>query len=163
MAELIRYTEPLAADELAFLERRESKDRSQYYKVFQILMLFSFVFPFIGAWYRATDNAPNAFSPARFFLSATILLFISSVAVYVPYRAHLRKIQRDIREGTKTIEVAHIMRKLQMNAKKTCHFYIDSKIKLSIEVSYDDFARLDEGDDVSIEYTTHSRLYLGYF
>ena len=163
MADLVRYTEPLEPDELAFLERRESKDRSLYYKVFQILMVFSFVFPFLGAWYRATDNAPNAFSPGRFFLSASILLVISLVAVYVPYRAHLYKIQIDIREGKKTIEIAHIMRKLQMNAKNTYHFYIDSKIKLSIEVSYDDFTRLNDGDEVSIEYATHSRLYLGYF
>ena len=163
MADLVRYTEPLEPDELAFLERRESKDWSLYYKVFQILMVFSFVFPFLGAWYRATDNAPNAFSPGRFFLSASILLVISLVAVYVPYRAHLYKIQIDIREGKKTIEIAHIMRKLQMNAKNTCHFYIDSKIKLSIEVSYDDFTRLNDGDEVSIEYATHSRLYLGYF
>ena len=161
--ELQKYTEQLATDELQFLINKEQKDRKQYFKVFDLLMLLSFIIPFAGAWYRAYDGAPNAFSPFRYFFSVGVLLSISGFSTYVTYRVNLRKIQLDIRDGTKTIETNRITRKVYVNTKNSCHFYINSSIAMSIEVSINDFERMKEGDEVSIEYATHSRLYLGYF
>lgn len=161
--ELKRYTEPLEVDELSFLEKKESKDRSQYYRVYQLLMFLSFIIPFAGAWYRATDGAPNAFSPTKFFVSAGILLFISTLSTYMTYRINLRRIQLDIVDKTKTIEISHVTSKLYFPSQSTYFFHIDSKIRMSIEVSYEDYVRLGEGDEVAIEYTTHSKQYLGYF
>lgn len=160
---LQRYTEPLELEELIFLEKKESTERKQYFKVYRLLMFMSFLIPFIGSWYRATEGAANAFSYLRFFVSAGILLFISSFATYLSYYVYLRKIQLDLRYKTKTIETNHITRKLYVATKKAYYFYIDSAIKLSIEVAYSDYTRLKEGDEVSIEYSTHSKLYLGYF
>jgi len=155
--------EPLVDEELVFLIRKERRERRQYYKVFRLLMIVSFVMPYITAWYRATEGAPNAFSKMKFFVSAGVLLFISTFSTYVTYRVHLRKLQLDIRDKTKTIETNHITRKVYVGTKDAYHFYIDSLTKLSIEVSRADFERMKEGDEVSIEYTTHSRQYLGYF
>jgi len=92
-----------------------------------------------------------------------VLLSISMFSTYVTYRINLRKIQLDINDGTKTIETNRITRKVYVRTKNTCYFYIDSKITMSIEVSVNDFERMNEGDEVSIEYATHSGLYLGYF
>lgn len=161
--ELQRYTEPLEINELQFLIKKEQKDRKQYYKVFDLLMLLSFIIPFAGAWYKAYDGAPNAFSPFRYFFSVGVLLSISTFSTYVTYRINLRKLQLDIRAGTKTIETNHIIRKVYVRTKNTCYFYIDSKITMSIEVSINDFERMKEGDEVSIEYATNSGLYFGYF
>ena len=161
--ELIKYHEPLEYSELVFLEKKEAKERKVYYKVYQILMFMSFILPFAGAWYRAYDGAPNAFSPSKFFVSAGILLFISTFSTYTTYRVNLRKVQMDIRDRTKTVEISHITRKLYLAVKDTYYFYIDSRIKLSIEVSANDYEHMNEGDEVAIEYTTHSKMYLGYF
>jgi hypothetical protein len=109
------------------------------------------------------DNSPFAFSYARYFISAGILLFISGFSTYCTYALFLRNIQRDIRLRTKTIETNHITRKLHIPQNGTYHFYIDSATKLSIEVSQYDFNSYNEGDELSIEYSTHSREYLGYF
>ena len=160
---LQRYTEPLNEGELLFLVLKERKERKQYYTVFRLFMIVSFVMHFITAWYRAAEGAPNAFSKMRFFVSATVLLFISISSTYITYWVNLRKIQLDIKYRTKTIDIHHITKKLYIATKNACYFYIDSGIKLSIEVSIADFERLSEGDEVSIEYTTHSRQYLGYF
>ncbi len=157
------YTEPLTPDEFSFLKKKEATERSQYYKVFRMLMFLSFIIPFAGAWYRAYDGAPNAFSATKFFFTAGILLFISSFSTYMSYRYNLRKLQQDIRNGTKTIETSHVTRKLYIPSKDAYYFYITSRNKLSIEVSADDYNNLGEGDEVCIEYTTYSRLYLGYF
>lgn len=161
--ELQRSTEPLLAEELTFLEKKEAKERAQYYKVYEMLMLLSFIIPFAGAWYRAYDGAPDAFSPVKFFCAAGILLFISTFSTWLTYRINLRKVQLDIKYKTKTIEITTILRKQQFAMSNTYYFYIDSRIKLTIEVSFEDYQRMDEGDEVSIEYATHSHVYFGYF
>jgi hypothetical protein len=161
--ELQRYIEPLNMSELTFLENKESKERSVYYKTFRILMIMCFIIPFAGAWYRAADGAPNAFSKVKFFFTAGVLLSICSIATYLTYRVNLRKLQLDIRDKTKTIEINHVVRKLHMAGKNAWYFYIDSKVKLSIEVSSDDYYNINEGDEICIEYATHSRLFFGYF
>jgi hypothetical protein len=161
--ELQKYQEPLDNSELLFLEKRETKDRKVYFRVYRMLMILCFIIPFAGAWYRAYDGAPNAFSPLRFFFAAGVLLGLSSLATYLTYRVNLRKIQLDLKQQTKTIETSQIQRKLFVIARNTCYFYINSRVKMSIEVSPDDYERLNEGDEVSIEYATHSKLYLGYF
>ena len=161
--ELQRHIEPLGVSELTFLENKESKERNQYYKTFRMLMIMCFIIPFAGAWYRATDGAPNAFSKSKFFFAAGVLLSISSIATYITYRVNLRKLQLDLKDKTKTIEVNHVTRKLHVAAKDAWYFYLDSRIKLSIEVSYEDYQRIGEGDEICIEYTTHSKQYLGYY
>lgn len=123
----------------------------------------SFIIPFIGSWYRAYEGAPNAFSYPRFFVSAGILLTISSIATYGSYRLYHRKLRIDIREQTKTIETNRITKKLYIRAKNAYYFYTDSTTKLSVEVSEEYYNSMKEGDEVSMEFATHSRLYLGYF
>lgn len=163
MREAASYIEPLDTDELDVLMEMEVKDRKMYYKVYNVLMVMSFVIPFICSWYRAFDGAPNAFSVTRFFASTVALLSLSTAAVYTSYRYFLRKVQHDIKHKTKTIDICHIVRKQYMPQNNTYHFYVDARDKLSIEVSQLFFSLLETGDEVNLEFTTHSRLYLGYF
>lgn len=160
---MIRYREPLNTDEIRILEEKETKDRSQYYKVYRILMAASFLISFITSWYRAYEGAENAFSYIRFFATTTALLGISTAAAYISYRAFHRKLQLDLKDRTKTIETNKITRKLIVATSNAHYFYTTSRIKLSIEVSEEHYHSLKEGDEVSIEYTTHAQLYLGYF
>lgn len=163
MTKAKEYTEELNDDELGFLQQMESKDKKMYYKVYNILMIMSFVIPFIGSWYRAFDGAPNAFSLKNFYLTAGVLLAISTAATYGSYWFFLRNVQLDIKHRSKTIEICHIMRKQYVPQSNKYYFYIDSANKLSIEVSEEYYYVLGEGDEVNLEFTTHSRHYLGYF
>lgn len=161
--ELVRYNEPLEYDELEFLAKKENKERKQFYKIIRIFMIFSFVLPFIVAWFRAADGAENPFSYLNYFVGVAFLLSFSGVTTYIGYHRTLKQVQLDIRDRTKTIERTHITRKQYMPQNNTYYFYIDSPTRLSIDVSEYDYHRLDDGDELSIEYTTHSKLYLGYF
>lgn len=134
-----------------------------YYRIFRLLMIGSFLFPFMGSWVRAFEGAPNAFSIPRFFVSVVILLGISFTAMWFAYKANLGKVHADIKHRTKTIETAQILRKQYMHRSDAYYFYISSRDKMSIEVSHEDYHRLDTGDEVNIEFATHSKLYLGYF
>jgi hypothetical protein len=161
--EIKRYKEPLKEDELVILADKEARERRQYFAVYRVLMVVCFVIPFITSWYRAYEGAPNAFSYIRFFVTAGMLLFISTFATIATYRHYHRKLQRDLREKTKTIETSHITKKMFIPGKNTYYFYIDSRTKLNIEVSEVYYNSMKEGDEVSMEYATHSGLYLGYF
>lgn len=157
------YTEPLQADEIDFLRRKEEQDRKMYFKVFRMLMIGCFIIPFITAWYRAYDGAPNAFSYVRFFATAATLIFISSFAVYMSYRVYLHGIQKDLKAKSKTIEISQITKKVYVQIDHSFHLYITSQVKLSIEVTQEDYLTYNEGDEVSIEYGTYSKEYFGYF
>ena len=126
-------------------------------------MVMCFLVSFAGAWYKAAGGVENAFSPIRYFGYTAFLLSVCTLAVYLSYRLYLRKVFWDIKTGTKTIEQSYIARKQYMPQNNSYHFYITSPNRLSIEVGQEDFYRMNEGDEVSIEYTTHAKVFLGYF
>jgi len=157
------YREPLSEDEVSFLTVKEAQQRTQYYNVYKLLMVLAFVVPFITSWYRAYEGAPNAFSYLRFFVTAAILLSMVTAATYGSYRYYHKGLIMDLKEKTKTTETNRITKKIYIPTKNSFHFYTDSKTTLSIEVSEEYYQFMKVGDEVSLQYTTHSRLYLGYF
>ncbi|XZF16062.1 hypothetical protein ACTHGU_07980 [Chitinophagaceae bacterium MMS25-I14] len=164
MSQIIRYNEPLHIDELTFLRTKEAKERAQFYKVVRILLILCFVIPFAIAWVHAYDGKdPDPFSYKSYFIGVGALTSLLAIGVYVSYHNTLGKLHSDITHGTKTIEQTHITRKQYMPQTNTFYFYLDSPNKLSIEVSHSDYDGMNEGDELNIEYTTYSQLYLGYF
>lgn len=163
MTQLIRYNEPLEQEELTFLMAKERKERIQLYKFARIIMWVCFLLPFAIAWFRAVSGASNPFAYRYYFLSVGFLLSFSATCIYIGYRRSLYQVQQDIRKGTKTVEYTHITRKQFMPHTNTFYFYLDSPNKLSIEVKEDDYRMKEQGDELGIEYTTHSKFYLGYF
>ncbi len=160
--DLVQYREPLNRDELSFLRRKEERDRRQIYRIARIFMILCFICPFLVAWLRAFDGRENPFSLATYFLGVLFLAVFSATGIYWGYYNNLRKVQMDIKHKTKTIERTYIIRKQYMSANNTYFFYLSSSVKLSIEVEEFDYRRLEKGDEVNIEYTTFSKMYLGY-
>ena len=163
MRNLPVHTESLNLSERQFIMRRARHEGRQLYKVARILLVLCFLIPFLLAWLWAFDGAPDPFSPKRYFLGVLLLGSLAGGGVYIAYRNVLHPLQVDLRLGTKTIERAHLIRKVYMLQNNTHYFYLDSPTKLSIEASPEDYARYDEGDEVNIEYTTRSHIYLGYY
>lgn len=161
--EVLRYQEPLEPSELDFLRRKVAQDRKQFYKVLRVLLILCFVCPFIVAWIRALVGAPNPFSYTFYFLGVGFLLIFSGTTAYISYYYFLRKTELDLRSNQKIIERTHITGKRYMPQTNSFHFYLDSPTRLSIEVSEPDYLALEEGDEVNIEYTSVSKMYLGYF
>ena len=161
--ELVRYIEPLSGEEIAFLRRKETRDRRQLYKSVRILLVFCFGLPFAMAWGKAIVGVENPFSYGSYFTGVGVLLFLTLGGATLAYRSSLYRTHLDLRHGTKTIERATIMRKRYMPQTDACFFYLDSPTKLSIEVSATYYERLAVGDEVNIEYSTYGKSYFGYF
>lgn len=161
--ELVTYRESLNRDEVSFLRRKEEKDRGQLYRILRVFLILCFIVPFVVAWFRAFAGQGNPFSFGYYFLGVLFLACFSCAGIYWGYYHHLRKVQLDLKHRTKTIERTFITRKQYMPANNSYFFYLSSAVKLSIEVEEQDYRRLEKGDEVSIEYTTFSKIYLGYF
>lgn len=161
--EIERFIEPLEADELRFLQRKEAQERHLFYKVVRLLMILCFMFPYLVALARAFSGVRNPFSVSFYFLLVVSLLIFTGTCLFLSYRLYLRRTQRDISSGVKLIERAHVTRKLYMPHNDTYHLYLDSPTRLSIEVDEPDYRRFIKGDEVNIEYTSISKQYLGYF
>lgn len=157
------YIEPLDSEELDFLVEKEQKDKGQFYLIMRIIMTISVLLPFLFAWYRAFEGEHDPFSITYYFIGLGITASLAALVGYLVYKKGLYKIQADIKERTKTVESTHITRKQFMPAKEAYYFFIDSPTKLSIEVSKRDFERMQKGDELNIEYSTHSKYYFGYF
>lgn len=161
--QVISYEELMDRQELAFLVDKDEKESSQFYKVMRIIMILSFLLPFIIAWFRAFGGDENPFSYFFYFIGVFILLSFSSLCAYIAYRRSLHKVKQDIRQQTKVVEKVHITRKQYMPHNRLFYFYIDSPNKLSIEVSESDYYNMEKGDELSIEYSKNAKFYLGYF
>lgn len=142
---------------------REQEDRKVYYRLIRYCLILAFVIPFIIAWVRALGGKENPFSYLYYFLGVGCLLAFSGLWMSIAYFRFLYRIQKDIRADVKVVEQTRIKRKQYMPQNNKYYLYLQSPTRLSIEVEAEDFHRWEDGDDINIEYTPYSQMYLGYF
>ncbi len=107
------------------------------------------------------DPEPGSF--LFFVLACIVILLLISLAAYIAYNTSLKKILLDLKYKTKIIEQAEVIAKKYMRQNHTCHLYISSPTRLSIEVKQEDFDLFRIGDEINIEYSFHAKVYFGYF
>lgn len=161
--ELIRTAMRLDDSERNYLVAREQEDRKVYYRLIRYCLILAFVIPFIIAWVRALGGKENPFSYLYYFLGVGCLLAFSGLWMSIAYFRFLYRIQKDIRADVKVVEQTRIKRKQYMPQNNKYYLYLQSPTRLSIEVEAEDFHRWEDGDDINIEYTPYSQMYLGYF
>lgn len=159
----MKYNELMSEEELSFLIKKDERETSLFYKVLTVMMTICFILPFIVAWFRAANGEERPFEYGYYFLGVGFLLSFVGMSVYATYRHVLGKLKADIKKKTKTVERAKIIRKQKVRQNSTYYFYLDSPVKLSIEVAEIDYYRLGEGDEINIEYSEKAKFYFGYF
>jgi hypothetical protein len=163
-----KYIEKLSENELAFLKQKAQKQERTFRKLLRVLLLGSMLISFAGAWENIHNdnkvfNTETVFSWENYFITLIILSVFFLIAMGFSRNTELSKINKDIRQQKKIIERVIIERKTFLPHNNTFHFYLNSLHKLSIEVEEEDFALLEEGDEISIEYAQNSGVYFGYF
>jgi hypothetical protein len=155
--------EPLEEDELVFLQRIYQKESKDYLFSMRILLVFTVLIPFLIALYYLLrfDELRLMWQAFTYALVTTLVLFL--IVLYFLYQRNVKPYYLDTHHKTKTIERALITSKKHMPQTNTYHFYLNSMVKYSIEVSVIDYFLLEEMDEVNIEYSTHTHEYFGYF
>ncbi len=168
------HEEPLEESELDFLVTKRNKEQRTFIRTLRTLTLAFVVLPFgagivLESIKRANDpeaaipDPKEPYAQYYFFIGILFLLLLLALAGYVSYVRTLKKLVIDIRRGLKTVEQTTISQKMYMSHNDTCHFYIRSAYRLSIEVSREDYDHYQEGDEINIEYGTFSKVYFGYY
>lgn len=169
------YEESMNESELTFLMEKEVKDKRVFQRVLRTLLILSVIPGCLGIIMESIKRSKDTAEMSQwreqedphvylyYFFGMFLLLFLVLVGGLIAYRRTVRRLQRDIRSGKKTIENTVISRKQFVSSNNTCHFFLKSARKLSIEVSKEDFELYEEGDEINIEYSTYSGNYFGYF
>ena len=169
------YQESMNQAELSYLTEKRDKERRVFMRVLRTLSVIFIVLPccisIIMEGIVRSNDTPEALKIKEreephiylfYFLGMIFLLLVVAVASYFSYSRTLKMMERDIRQGEKTVEQTSINRKMAMG-NGTYHFYLNSAYKLSIEVTAEEYADYQEGDEINIEYSTWSGIYFGYF
>lgn len=164
MAKVVKtYVEKLQPGEVDLLKKRAEYGKKSCYKLFARSMPLCFILPFFGAWYSVLGHADNAFSYTRYFGTTVLLLLLSLLLIIGWYLLKFHHIRQDISSCSKTVATMPILRKQYFVRFDAYYFYIGSPVKLFIQVNQYDYFMHMKGDEISIEYGTHSKVYLGYF
>ena len=164
----------LEDDELAYLVNKKNEDVAALYKVIKVVAVVIVTITLIAAigMYVIIKASPDTFvnrgeAPPNIILTSLqlmLLLFcVVGIATYYSYHKTLRILIMDIKNGEKVIEPCAVIRKYHSKENNTYHVYITSVVRLSIEVTVDEYAQLDEGDKINIEYSPFSKIFFGYF
>lgn len=170
------YEEPMNESELSFLKKKEEKEKRLFIRTVRNLSVLFIIIPcclgiIMESIKRSQDTPAMAALREKedphvylyYFFGMLFLLLLVSIGSFVSYNRTLKRLSKDIRIGKKTIEQTIVYRKQFMESNSTYHFYLRSTFRLSIEVSKEDYESYTEGDEINIEYSSHSKNYFGYF
>lgn len=175
--EVILLSEALTEDQVVFLQKRYDAEIKKFKRARNATLkfgsiagiIFSTIFFLLNKLAPIEEYAENQERMSDGtailigFLCTLGLIGIILTAFVIAYFANFRSIKMDMEESTKLIEIAHIKEKKFMPHNETYHFILDSPTRYSMEVDATDFQFYALGDEINLEYTTHSKIDLGYF
>ena len=175
-ATVFKYEELMNDSERSFLIEKRDKEKAMFMRTIRTLSVIFIVLPcclgiIMESISRSNDSPAvlqlkeqeDPYYYLYYFFGMLFLLLVVAIAGYYSYNKTLKRLEKDIRSGNKTVEQTEITRKLFMNNNNTYHFYLKSTFRLSIEVSKEEYEQYLEGDEINIEYSSCSGIYFGYF
>lgn len=154
--------------ELDFLRKKAGKQHRMYKLLQKLMFLGAVLISFAGGWKNIrSEEWPfdmiTVFSWENYLITVFCLISLFLISLRFSRNSELSKIRRDLRQKLKIVERVMIERKTFLPHNNTFHFYLNSPEKLSIQVDETDFMLLQEGDEISIEYSKNAKVYFGYF
>jgi Ca2+/Na+ antiporter len=155
--------EPLEEDERAFIQKKRDTESKAYMYTMNRMLVIAFIVPLFVAivYYIVTVQISDLVQV--YFIGLIFLLLFFALVAWLSYRHKLMKYKNDLKKGTKCIERVTIQSAQYMPQNNTYHFYIDSIVKLSIEVDEIFYHSNHPGDEINIEYAQFSHEFFGYF
>ena len=155
--------EPLSNDEIDFLSATQAKERRAFYFGMKIMIVVCLAMPLFVAYIVHFEDKPILTFKEAYCYAQIIMALIFIFILLASYIRKLLFIDLDLKHQQKIIEGVEIMQKKFMPQNQRFYFYINSRIKLSIEVTQNDFLQFVEGDEINIEYSQYSKEYFVYF
>lgn len=161
------YIEPLQASELDFLQKKAKKQTFVYRRILYIMLIGAVLISFAGAWQNVQQGRlleqVTVFSWKYYGITLLSIVLLFLLLMRLVAMKDLYFLRKDIKQKSKIVERVLIERKTFLPHNNTFHFYINSALQISIQVSEFDFNAFEEGDELCIEYSRNAGIYFGYF
>ena len=157
------FIEPLEEDEMIFVAKKYEKASKEYLRIMNLFLIASGLIPLILAIsFGIVLNDIRMFYRVFTISLISLITFFCIVSV-IFYFIQVYAVFKDKKFNTKTLERCNISKKNYVEINHSFHFYLNSEVKYSIEVTENDFNLFNLGDEINIEYTTFSKEFLGYY
>jgi hypothetical protein len=166
------YKMPMDKPEMEYLVKKKNEGVASQFKVLRFLIAVIIIISVAAGigLFIVMKISPEIFDNANthpdiLLTCLKLMLGLTCVVIagtYYGYYKTLRKVIIDIRNGEKTIEPCIVIRKVCASENNTCHVFITSNIRISIEVIMDEYNLLQEGDKINIAYSSCSKIFFGY-
>lgn len=161
------YIDTIDASELAFLQKKATKQSFVYQRILLVMLIGAVVVSFAGAWQNVQQGRflqdVTVFSWKYYFVTLLSIVLLFFIVLRLVQSKDLYLLRKDIKQKSKVVERVLIERKTFLPHNNTFHFYINSALQISIQVSEFDFNAFEEGDELCIEYSRNAGIYFGYF
>lgn len=163
----MQQLQALNEDELAFIERRYRTESKIYLGAMNVMLVLAAVIPlglcivliFLNG--EADVNMNNLYRV--YFAGLAFMVFLVGLIAFGSYRIKLWNYSKDKAQKQKVVELTNIVQKKYMKLNNTYHFYLNSKVQCTVEVSKKDFDNWQLGDEINVEYAQFSKEYFGYY
>lgn len=156
--------EPLEPDELEFLQTRYRTGARQFYSLMKYLLVAVVLIPLFFLLLHDLFVLVDEFTSTQvwFFgqLTTLTLFFVAFIAGYVKV---IHPFESDLKKKVKVVETTLVHEKKFMPHNATYHFYVHAEPIYTIEVDADTYHRFEVSDEINIEYTPRTEIFLGYF
>lgn len=153
-------------DEILFIKNKYERDSKTYLQAMNVLLVISVMAPTFFIIMQVLVYKKSFYDvhliTVFIVVFLAILLLVAVVAVIL-YLQKIYPLYLDTKHKNKIIEPCLILRKKAILENSSFHFFLDSKIKLSIEVLEHDYSKYEIGDEINIEYAQYSKEYFDYF
>ena len=157
------FNTELSLEEKIFLQDSYQKNKRRFIKNTLFITCVAFLIAISALFKFDTDTKQVYLNWFVFACVQIVLITIIAISALIAYYNKIHPIKKDYLCNYKLIEVVTITKKVHMKATNTFHFYVLSAFRLSFEVDQDLFDQYEVADELNLELSYYSHLFLGCY
>jgi hypothetical protein len=157
------FNTELSLEERTFLQDSYQKHKRRFIKNTLFITSIAFFIAISSLFKFDMDTKQVYLNWFVFACVQIVLITIIAISALIAYYIKIYPIKKDYLCNYKLIEVVTITKKVHMKATNTFHFYVLSAFRLSFEIDQDLFDQYEVADELNLELSYYSHLFLGCY
>ena len=157
------FNTELSSEEKLFLQDSYEKNKKKFIRNTLFISSVAF-FISISSLFKFDMDTKEVYLNWFVFACVQLVLFsIIAISSVIAYFIKIHPLKKDYLCNYKLIEVVSITRKVHMKASNSYHFYVLSAFRLSLEVDQILYDQYDVDDELNLELSYYSHVFLGCY
>lgn len=157
------FNTELSSEEKLFLQDSYEKNKKKFIRNTLFISSVAFLIS-ISSLFKFDMETKEVYLNWFVFACVQLVLFsIIAISSVIAYFIKIHPLKKDYLCNHKLIEVVSITRKVHMKASNSYHFYVLSAFRLSFEVDQILYDQYDVDDELNLELSYYSHVFLGCY